>query len=468
MSDFQESDLNYDKPEAERRSLKANWKSCFLLVVMILGVLGAPLAVLLRLRAERVESLPELEVNAEQTFPDDAAGTGLNRIAYITLDHQLATISPDGSDQRQLTNEAERFQFPAWSPDGSFIAVLGGTNLFIISDELKLDPDEDNLITVYESNDQQPFYAYWSPDSSTISFLTNHPEGIALQLKDLMIPANESRILAVGQPFYWDWTPDGTEILMHAGQPGNDGRLGLIQPDQPDDFVSLARPGFFQAPGISPTGLFRAFAELDDAQDSRLIVQGSDGEIILNEPHLGQLALNWSPTEDILAFISPKLDLAASYGPLRVVDPSQGLSRSLTDDNVLAFFWSPDGRTIAYLTLSDNAINGIQVLSPFGKLAIKARPQRQSTELKLDLWSVEVNSGTRRRLARFSPTEVFLRQFLPFFDQYALSHRLWAPDSDSILMPMEEGGIPHIAIVPIHQGEVKILTSGEIAFWSHQ
>ena len=37
----------------------------------------------------------------------------------------MATVAPDGSDLRALSSGSQRFQFPAWSPDGSRLAVLG-------------------------------------------------------------------------------------------------------------------------------------------------------------------------------------------------------------------------------------------------------------------------------------------------------------------------------------------------------
>ena len=42
-----------------------------------------------------------------------------------TAEGQMATIAPDGSDQRQISDTAVRFQFPAWSPTGEYVAALG-------------------------------------------------------------------------------------------------------------------------------------------------------------------------------------------------------------------------------------------------------------------------------------------------------------------------------------------------------
>ena len=65
-----------------------------------------------------------------------------------------------------------------------------------------------------------------------------------------------------------------------------------------------------------------------------------------------RLALAWNPQGDQLAFVAPP-DSAetGSFGPLHLIDATTGAERVLVEDFVLAFFWSPDGRQIAYLTL---------------------------------------------------------------------------------------------------------------------
>ena len=54
------------------------------------------------------------------------AQTGtFSRIAFVTLEGQLATVQPDGSDLVLLTRgDSELFRFPAWSPDGQNLAAV--------------------------------------------------------------------------------------------------------------------------------------------------------------------------------------------------------------------------------------------------------------------------------------------------------------------------------------------------------
>ena len=47
---------------------------------------------------------------------------------------------------------------------------------------------------------------------------------------------------------------------------------------------------------------------------------------------------------------------------------------------------------------------------------------------------VDVRDGKIRSDREVQLTNAFVRQFLPHVDQYALSHRLWSPDSSAILL----------------------------------
>jgi TolB protein len=79
-----------------------------------------------------------------------------------------------------------------------------------------------------------------------------------------------------------------------------------------------------------------------------------------------------------------------------------------------------------------------------------------------------VAAGTGRHLAAFTPTVLFLVQFLPYFDQYALSHRLWSPDSEALVLPMQDSGTNRVFVVPASGGRARALAEGSIAFWSQQ
>ena len=388
------------------------------------------------------------------------------RIAFVDPDGRIGTVAPDGAaDARLLSGAGWRYQFPAWSPDGRQIAAIGSNGeqgaVRVFSDEPAAKETE-----VYGSRTQSPFYLYWSPDGRQVSFLANARRGIGLWLA----PADgqaEARQLASGQPFYWDWAADSTQLLVHSGTLGDDARLGFIDTNGDASGDSIAEPGLFQAPGLSSDGRFLAFAGVQD-RDLRVVVEDRQTGERKSAEHTGLVALSWSPTENLLAFTSPRAAQAAFIGPLRLLDATTGEAQVLVNDAVAGFFWSPDGRSIAYLTLESGSTSpGASRPSGLAAVAGSRNLQQDHPDIRLKLWVVDVADGKQRLLTSFKPTGLFITQFLPFFDQYALSHRIWSPAGDAIVLPLvEASGREAVYVVPTDGRALQRLVDGSMAFWS--
>lgn len=398
----------------------------------------------------------------------------INRIAIINHEGQIETMSPTGTDRRVLTLRSDRtfFQFPAWAPDGRRLAVVGnqpsGGSLYVLEDVARIGSLAERQ--VYFSDDQPPFYLYWSPDSSYVAFLANHSRNLVGLNVVAGDGSEDSRLLATGSPFYWDWSRDGRQMLIHSGRNRADESLALIDIEGQMMADNLAVPGNFQAPGIGQDGRYWAFAEqTSDGMSALVIVDTQSGERQAYEQG-GSLALGWSPARNQLAFTHGPLNGHPYWGPLRWLDVATGEVRVLSMQTVLAFFWSPDGRSIAFITLSRDANDdGINARKGDGRRMSRAAaaPAQQPNRGMLTLSVIDVESGTGLRLLDFLPTAVYLSQFLPYFDQYALSHRIWAPDSSAIVLPVREDDAGHILVVPVGGGRPYRLADGEIAFWSH-
>ena len=152
--------------------------------------------------------------------------------------------------------------------------------------------------------------------------------------------------------------------------------------------------------------------------------------------------------------------LAFPIGPLRLIDTATGAVRTLLDGTVVGFFWSPDGRTIAVLRLqagSGSTTAGRPGVGPHGISlaaggAAAGSPSAVPTPVpnpEVHLLFVNVADGAVRSDRVVQLGRTFVNQFLPYFDQYALSHRVWAPDSSSLLLPItDETGRERLAIIP--------------------
>ena len=74
---------------------------------------------------------------------------------------------------------------------------------------------------------------------------------------------------------------------------------------------------------------------------------------------------------------------------------------------------------------------------------------RPRTGYTLHLAFVDVASGSVRSKRDVRVSEKFALQLLPYFDQYALSHRFWSPDSASFMLPLvSEDDVVGIVLLP--------------------
>ena len=89
-----------------------------------------------------------------------------------------------------------------------------------------------------------------------------------------------------------------------------------------------------------------------------------------------------------------------------------------------------------------------------------------SGAIEIRLLFVDVATGKVRSQPIVRPSPTFVNGILAYFDQYALSHRLWAPDSSSILLPeVDDGGVGTLTVL-YPDGDPPLGIPGEIGFWS--
>ena len=372
------------------------------------------------------------------------------RLAVIDTRGRLVTMNALGEEINRLSTDATIFRFPAWSPVKNQIAVIGDnetvSGIFVFDDEVDREP-----IVVHNENGNIPIYLYWLPDGESVSFIANAVNELAF----FITPADgsvASEPINRGQPFYWQWLSNGKQALIHT----DDDTLAFMDRDGVESITGLGNQGAFQAPALSRNNRYMAYQEL--RQDGRFVVikNMAEDEIVLSEAHQGLLTMSWSPVNSQLVYSSPQGD-GVYFGPLMLWDAAENKSQLLTTDEALAFFWSPDGRYIAYLTLKS--------IGPQAKVGQGVAQQRNFFTLGL----IDVETGGQRYITAFEPSPVFSNQILPYFDQYALSHRLWSPDSQALAMPViDEQDEPKIMILPIDGQSPYLITDGFLAFWSHQ
>ncbi|MGD8855206.1 MAG: hypothetical protein PVG33_02680 [Chloroflexota bacterium] len=430
---------------------------------------------------------------AETPAGDDAPRAPQGRIAIVDSQARLWTMAADGADRRLLSEQGRTYQFPSWSPAGDDIAVIGsdfdGSGVYVIADE-----EGSELRQLYVDATARPIYLYWTPMGQYVSFIAGHPDGLALHLAPVDGAAPSEVVTTSPSTLFWDWMPDGSQVLVHTGftaRESDNSRLAFVPLDEDGEPQEILQRGYFQAPVVAADGRFFSYSDVDPAGNHWLSVRDleRDQQVKLIY-HQGVVAMGFSPAAPQLAYISPEAQEDSFYGPLRLVDLEGQESRQLVAETVLAFFWSPDGRSIAYLTLEavrrpfefddapvawlpeDSFANGTGQRLGEPKQGTLAKAQTQDGEearIGLGLNVVDVESGEATLLTVFEPSTVFLNQFLPFFDQYALSHRLWSPDSSALVLPMEDAqDRDFIVVVPVDGSDPLPIARGVAAFWSQQ
>jgi TolB protein len=402
-----------------------------------------------------------------------STATAPTRIAVVDAAGTLTTMDDRGGSLVPHPVDGVQFVFPAWSPDGTRIAAIGGATsdggvyVFQARGEGSADPTAVTApVALYRSPDRPPFYLYWTPDSRQVTFLTTEPEGLAMRVA----PADGSASAAVvreGAPLYWDWI-DNARAFVNVGAGGPGAFLGELGLDGVAGVSTAAAPGVFRSPVVTHDGTHRAFVIASGSSES-IVIEPRDGANRHEIPVPGMAAIGFAPAGTSLAFIAPKAPgppIGLPIGPLRVVDVASGAVRTLLDGSLVAFFWSPDGRTIATLRIpgpDDDELASLGVAVP----AAVFPPTATSAGYALHLAFVDVASGNVRSSRDVRVSDLYGLQLLPFFDQYALSHRFWSPDSSSILLPLvRDDGVVGIVVLPADGSEERRIADGEMGTFS--
>ncbi len=397
------------------------------------------------------------------------------------------------------------FGLPTWSPDGSRIAAVGSTatdaSIYVFRVRRGTAAGTTRPVVIYRSPNRPPFYLYWTPDGRKVAFLATESAGISLRIApaDGTAPLDGSgpgALIRRGAPLYFDWE-GASRLLLHVGSRSN-GFVGEVGLDGASLAPAVAGTGDFRAASASGDGRYMAYARATTGSSSEVVVAARDGTSSYSMPVFGPVAFVFDPAGDALAAIGAIAPGAPAsgfpIGPLRLIDARSGAARTLVDGLVVGFFWAPDGRTIAVLRLASpggqtTRVGGTLAAAGIGTAtgatgpdarlvavtpvpgspaaATPGAPGTPAPAAEVRLAFVDAATGAVRSEQVVQPAVGFVDQVLPYFDQYALSHRVWAPDSTSVVLPLVDAtGRTHAVVVPADGSDPRAVADGEAAFWS--
>jgi TolB protein len=328
---------------------------------------------------------------AETTVPIEG------RLAVIDGSGSLVSLEPDGSDAVVLAagTSSVGLRQPAWSPDGRRLAWvrLEAAGQEVVSTLATSGPKGERPTRAPARF--APFYLSWDPTSSRVAFLgSRRPSLIELGLVEVAGGRAGIRSLDAGQPYYFSWAPTGEEMLVHVGTDRLE-RLGL---DGTRSTVGEVT-GAFRAPAWSADGETMVYASLDgDVQ--RLIVRDVARDVTGDCCLRARSASSSVPTRP---------------GRLPGVG-GEGGARSIID------------------LKSGKIKRSARARRPRSSGAGRRAPVPVSTSMEMP-WFRRGRTEVGLRDEAVLPSPTFAQEYLLFFDQYAQSMTLWAPDGSAFAYP---------------------------------
>src|SRR5580704_15493494 len=365
---------------------------------------------------------------------------------------------PPQEDQPGPEVAVMRYGWPTFSPDGSKLAYSWAGhdpdgNQFGIS---VFDFARHYSIPIFASRNERVDYVFWTPDGKNVSFLLGEPEGLSLMLAEVK-EKEPVRMVLSGLPIYYDWNRTADRLVVHTNN-GNQSRsehvsLMSISPTSQEALRTMSRGRLpFKTPCWSPDQKHLAYIANNNAE-SYLVVADADGDhpkSIASLP-IGESSFVWAPDSQHIAYSSAVIGADSVLHGIRVVDIADAESKRISGEDVAAYFYSPDGKYLAVIAVP---------------------PDRPSYKWQL----VDLKSGKTRKLDMFLATQEESVSY-HYFDQLALSHAVWSPDSSEFVFagvrllqePEESGGPtpePQLWIEPVDGRKPRSGPTGTLAFYS--
>jgi hypothetical protein len=294
---------------------------------------GSVVGVLVLNRAFRGASdqTPGIQVSP---YPIAAKDNGL--LAFADGD-RVFTVSPKGGDPEPVAGLPRGAWLPAWSPDGTQLAVAvfrGPTREIWV---VNTDGSGARQVAVAD-NVSQPG---WSPDGTEIVYAADTQEGSAIHL----VNSDGSNDRAVGGSlphrdyFSAAFSPDGTKLLYDAGTDSGFGIFvmnldgsGVIQLNATDQDYD---------PSWSPDGTQIVFTRQEEGAESDIWVMDADGTNVRRLTNDGPGSTNlyptFSPDGSKIAYVA---GVTGGPGALEIMNADGGDPVELVP-NVLGISWQP-------------------------------------------------------------------------------------------------------------------------------
>lgn len=407
---------------------------------------------------------------------DNPAGLdGKGGLLAVTGATGLQIVRPGGEVVASFASDSVVFQ-PTWSRDAAKLVASFIDPSTTAAEVGILDVASLELVT---SAAYRPYFFYtWSYDGSRLAALGPGPNGTSVDILDSAgSPAADSPI--DGSSMYVAWEPGGDALALHGGN-----RLLLFDdPDRVADFVDLGTVGrAFQAASWIPGTRDLLYVDSSGSADSnfgdgmnRLVRRNVDSSEVTDlGPVAGLAFISVHPDGQLAAVSSTGSNRADGDDPatnrVLIAQPNYTPANYTPAGSEPTDFAQPDPppAAVEIVNLKTGARTGVVERvgfwlewSPNGELLLFATRSSDQTVT----WNIWDGIGSTE-LTGFTPTETFLRRYLPFSDQYTETPRLWSPDGVAFAFSQVVEDRSVASLLRVDDPAPRTIGSGEVVFWS--
>jgi Tol biopolymer transport system component len=223
------------------------------------------------------------------------------------------------------------------APQNGLIAVRGGEGITIV------DPRAETAVLVPKSEDlSEPA---WSPDGTLLAVTSWADEGEDVYT---MKPDGSERTLVLRNAYSPSWSPDGSRfVVVRDDETGSS--LAIVDADG-TDAIPLKGTADASVPKWAPDGNSIAYV---DANGNVALIS-PDGETLPMAVQASARSVSWSPDSTKLAYEGYEGTDAAGGEVVAVLDLASGRETLLPSEQegAEAPVWSPEGDQIVFLSMS--------------------------------------------------------------------------------------------------------------------
>lgn len=382
-------------------------------------------------------------------------------LVYAGLDGNLYRVRIDGGQPHLITrdlapsnDQSYFYLWPTISPDGQRIAYMRATieKQNVASSGIYVaNLDGTGELPIWQSTTDSPVYYAWSPDSKALGMLVTDGVTVSLLLvRSIRATSEPPAAVDNGRELYFAWAPDSRSLLVHTSS--DSGASSLTQVDVTSQNLAATKlnliPSAFRSPEWSPSGQYQVVSGSPWGTSPEVYLREASTDTLRSLGTFGpNAAFEWSPAGDRLAVgAADPSPMSRTYSNLAIIDPATNQQTTLSTTATFAFFWSPDGKRIAFL---------------------EAAPPDSIH------WVVADVDGKNRHVLESFLADNAYTELSFYFDQFAQAVSIWSPDSQYLVFtgwrqapPAGSNERSHVYISRADgSGVVRDIASGTFGYW---